>query len=545
MIKSALILFISVNLIGCNIKAKLTDISQDHYNQKNNTSYIGNYLTANYLIKKGDAYTASRTLDRNLNNPELLEIKFFSNLVSGNFNIADKVSHKLKAYDKINKLYNLPRYILKIKNNDFRGSLEVFKNEKLFFNIDDLNNLIKLWIKETENPKNYFSKNYYNKSSVHELLILENFYNSKELTKIADLIYQNNNLNSHDLLLLAGFYFRVDNFEKSKEIIKLKLPNQFDKIHIINEFSKKNNIFNKVQKLNVILASKIYNMINENNSQLNNSYSYQKILLEFSVFLEPKIDISKYALAEIYTLEKTYKTAFKILDTIPEKSFFSLPVNLKKLDIIKSSDMNIEHETLLFKVFNIWPDNKFVLYRLANYYKSKSSYHRSLKIYKKILDQYDFNDRDLFLYASNLDKIGKWKEARVLFLELLKKNPSDTFTLNYISYKLALKNQELDLALDLIKKALEIDPNNGYFLDTLGWVEYKRNNFNSAVYFLEKSVSILPRSAEVIDHLGDCYFMLNRRKEAVFEWKKALKYETNRKAIKKIKEKIRQHDSLL
>ena len=226
-------------------------------------------------------------------------------------------------------------------------------------------------------------------------------------------------------------------------------------------------------------------------------------------------------------------------------SFFYLASNLKKLSIIKSSGMDAEYKTLLFKIMDIWPDNKLVLYRLANYYKSKSSYQKSLKIYKKILDHYDSNDRDLFLYASNLDKIGKWKEARVLFLELLKKNPSDTFTLNYISYKLALKNQELDLALDLIKKALEIDPNNGYFLDTLGWVEYKRNNFNSAVYFLEKSVSILPRSAEVIDHLGDCYFMLNRKKEAIFEWNKALKYETNTNIIKKIKEKIRQHDRLL
>ena len=207
--------------------------------------------------------------------------------------------------------------------------------------------------------------------------------------------------------------------------------------------------------------------------------------------------------------------------------------------------MDAEYKTLLFKIMDIWPDNKLVLYRLANFYKSKSSYQKSLKIYKKILDHYDSNDRDLFLYASNLDKIGKWKEAKVVFLELLKKNPSDTFTLNYISYKLALKNQELELALDLIKKALEIDPNNGYFLDTLGWVEYKRNNFNSAVYFLEKSVSILPRSAEVIDHLGDCYFMLNRKKEAIFEWNKALKYETNTNIIKKIKEKIRQHDRLL
>ena len=365
------------------------------------------------------------------------------------------------------------------------------------------------------------------------------------LIKIADLIYKKNNLNSHEFLLLAGFYFRVDNFEKFKEIIKTKLPNQFDKNTIINDFSNENNMFNKIQKINVILASKIYNLINENNSKINKSYSYQKILLEFSIFLEPKMDISKYALAEIYNFEKTYKTAFKILDSIPEKSFFSLAANLKKLAIKKSSGMDIEYKKLLFKIINIWPDNKLVLYRLASYYKSKSQYHKSLKIYKKILDHYNSNDRDLFLYASNLDKIGKWKEARVLFLELLKKNPQDTFTLNYVSYKLALKNQELELALDLIKKALVLDPDNGYFLDTLGWVEYKRNNFNSAVYFLEKSVSILPRSAEVINHLGDCYFMLNRKKEAIFEWNKALKYETDKNIIKKIKEKIRKHEHLL
>ena len=185
------------------------------------------------------------------------------------------------------------------------------------------------------------------------------------------------------------------------------------------------------------------------------------------------------------------------------------------------------------------------MYTTSLYYKSKAQYQASMKIYKKILDHSDTNDRDLFLYASNLDKIGRWKEARVLFLQLLKNNPRDTYTLNYVSYKLALKNQELDFAFDLIKKALKIDPDNGYFLDTLGWVEYKRNNFNSAVYFLEKSVSILPKSAEVLDHLGDCYFMLNRKQEAVFEWNKAIKYETDKNVIKKIKEKIRKHEHLL
>ena len=217
MIKGALILLITLNLIGCNMKTKISDVSQSHSNQNNSTSYIGNYLTANYSIIKGDAYTASRILDKDLSSLKLLEIKFFSNLVSGNFDAADKVSQKIKVNGENNVFYNLPRYILKIKNNDFRGSLEVLKNQKLFFNLDELNNLTKFWINETENNKKYLTKKYYINSSIHELLILENFYNSDELTEIADLIYKKDNLNSHEFLLLAGFYFRVDNFEKAKE----------------------------------------------------------------------------------------------------------------------------------------------------------------------------------------------------------------------------------------------------------------------------------------------------------------------------------------
>ena len=393
--------------------------------------------------------------------------------------------------------------------------------------------------------KKYLSEEHYKNTSIHKLLILENFYNSSKLVQIADAIYEKNNLNSHDLMLLAGFYFRFNDFEKSKNIINTKLSNQFDKADIISSFSNKNNMFNKLQKLNTILASRLYNLINENNVEIYKSYTYQKILLEFSLFLEPKMDISKYTLAEIYNFEKTYKIAVKKLESIPDRSFFSLAAYLKKLNIFKTSKIDIKHKTLLLKVVDLWPKNKLVLYRLASYYKSKKQFSKSIKIYKSILDQHKYNNRDIFLYASNLDKIGKWEQAKTLFLQLLNENPEDAYTLNYVSYKLALKNQELDLALDLIKKAIVIDPNNGYFLDTLGWVEFKRKNYISAVFFLEKSVSILPRSVEVIDHLGDCYLMLDRKKEALFEWNKALRYETDENIIKKIKGKIRKYEHLL
>ena len=442
-------------------------------------------------------------------------------------------------------IYDLPKYILKIKKNDLEGSLGVFKNQKSFFNLDNLNTLIKFWIKETKRKDEIIQSQIFKKDSLYKLLILENFHNSKKLIKIADFIYDKTDLNSHEYLLLAGFYYRLNNVEKFKKIINTKLSDQFDKRYIIDNFPVYDNMFYNIPTLQVILSSKLYEMINEKVSNIEKSNSYQKILLEFSLYLNPKMDISKYSLAEIYNSEKTDKIALKNLNLISKNSYFFLAANLKKLTMIKSSKINLNYEELLFKVVELWPKNKLVLYRLANFYKTKQKYTNSIKVYENILNNHKTTNHDLFLYASNLDKIGKWDKAKVLLLELIEKNPKDTYTLNYLSYKLALQDQELELALNLIKKALVLDPKNGYFLDTLGWVEFKRQNYKSAVYFLEKSVSILPKESEVIDHLGDCYLMLNRKKEAVFEWKKALKHETDSKIIKKIREKINKYEPLL
>ena len=107
---------------------------------------------------------------------------------------------------------------------------------------------------------------------------------------------------------------------------------------------------------------------------------------------------------------------------------------------------------------------------------------------------------------------------------------------------MALKNQELDFARSLIKKALNLDPNNGFFLDTIGWVEFKRKNDNKAVFYLEKSIAILPKSSEILDHLGDCYLMLGRKSEAIFGRKKAIKYERNKYLIKNIQEKLKKYE---
>ena len=536
-----IIIFLTISFYGCTMNSNISKLSDIEVTNKKSPSINALYLSANYSISKGDAYTAAKTLNSNIKDLELLKLKFISNLISGNFKQAYNISNSLNINNKNGPVYELPKFALTLKNYELEQSLLVAKKIKKFLNLHDVVPLINYWLLHLKEKKDlnfdYISKDI----SIYKLLILENFYASKKLKKIVDENINLKNLNNNDLLLLAGYYFRINDIDKFKTIIQKNLPNQFDKKLLIKNISKTKNIFSEVPDLNIILASKIYNNVKVNNLQ-EYSYSHLKILLELALYLYPNMDIAKYSLAEIYDDQKSKEIALKKLNSISSESFFYLPSNLKKLSILKSSRLNAEHKKHLFKIKDKWPNNKFIMLQMADYFKSKSNFYEAIQIYKKIIENHGENNRLLFLYASSLDKMGEWHKAKELLIKILKTDPEETYTLNYFAYSLALRDEELDLALNHIKKALSLDPNNGFFLDTLGWVEFKRENYTSSVFYLEKSIMILPRSSEVMDHLGDCYLKLGRTKEAVYEWKKALKYENNITVINSIKDKLNKHE---
>ena len=536
-----IITFLTINLCACALNSNISKISDVEVQNKKSPSINALYLSANYFISRGDAYTAAKILNSNINDFKLLKLKFLSNLISGNFEKAYNISNSLNINNKNGPLYELPKFAIALKNYDLEQSLLISEKIKNFLDLNDITPLINYWLLHLQEKKelnfNFISKDI----SIHKLLILENFYESKKLKKVVHKNINLNNLNNNDLLLLAGYYFRINDIDKFKTIIQKNLPNQFDKELLIKEISKTKNIFSKVPDLRIILASKIYNNVKTNSLQ-EYSYSHIKILLELALYLYPDMDIAKYSLAEIYDDQKSEYIALKKLNSISSESFFYLPSNLKKLSILKFLNLNTEHRKHLFKIKNKWPNNKFILLQMADYQKSKNNFYEAIQIYKEIIEKHGENNRLLFLYASSLDKMGDWNKAKQLLIKILKKDPEETYTLNYFAYSLALRNEELDLAHNHIKKALSLDPKNGFFLDTLGWVEFKRKNYMSSVFYLEKSIMILPRSSEVMDHLGDCYLMLGRTKEAVYEWKKALKYENNISVIDSIKEKLNKYE---
>jgi tetratricopeptide (TPR) repeat protein len=103
-------------------------------------------------------------------------------------------------------------------------------------------------------------------------------------------------------------------------------------------------------------------------------------------------------------------------------------------------------------------------------------------------------------------------------------NDSDNATaLNYLGYMLADRGVRLEEALGYIKKALQMDPQNGAYLDSLGWAYYKLGNYVLAEENLRKASERIGNDPAVLDHLGDLYLKTDRLKMAAAYWERALR----------------------
>jgi tetratricopeptide (TPR) repeat protein len=135
--------------------------------------------------------------------------------------------------------------------------------------------------------------------------------------------------------------------------------------------------------------------------------------------------------------------------------------------------------------------------------------------------------------------------AEQQFKKVLATDPNNADALNYFGYMLADRGVRLDEAQQLIAKALEIQPGNGAFLDSLGWVHYHQNKLDMASDELRQALNKIGQDPTVHDHLGEVYFKQGKIKEAIQQWeasvsemKKASPSEQDPEELAKIVKKL-------
>jgi tetratricopeptide (TPR) repeat protein len=129
----------------------------------------------------------------------------------------------------------------------------------------------------------------------------------------------------------------------------------------------------------------------------------------------------------------------------------------------------------------------------------------------------------IFLRGAMYERMKKYAEAEAEFRKVLALNPSSASALNYLGYMLADQNVRLSEALEMIKQAVDQEPYNSAFLDSLGWVYFRLNRLDEAEDYLRRSLARGSKDPTVHDHLGDVLFGRENLKDAIAQWEISLR----------------------
>ena len=136
-------------------------------------------------------------------------------------------------------------------------------------------------------------------------------------------------------------------------------------------------------------------------------------------------------------------------------------------------------------------------------------------------------------YGAAAQEAGLYDKAAELFHKAIAMDPANAAEpYNYLGYMWAEQNSHLDEAEDAIKRALQLEPENGAYLDSMAWVEYRQGKYDQALENLKRAIENLPREdAVVFEHLGDIYLKLNRVSQALESWQKAKTLDPSNKDL--------------
>ena len=198
---------------------------------------------------------------------------------------------------------------------------------------------------------------------------------------------------------------------------------------------------------------------------------------------------------------------------------------------------------LLTEARSRFPDAPEIIYYLALAQREAKHAQQAVATFEEALHQAELEDNEIvnarfyFNYGATAEQAGLYEKAADLFRKSIALDPANAAeAYNYLGYMWAEHNLHLDEADDMIKHALKIEPNNGAYLDSLGWLEFRQGKFEQALADLLRAAKNMAQDDPVVfEHIGDTYLKLTRVPQALEAWQKAIALDPQNK---KLAEKI-------
>ncbi len=266
------------------------------------------------------------------------------------------------------------------------------------------------------------------------------------------------------------------------------------------------------------------------------------VFLQFALYVKPDFPLAHVALAEAFDGAKRYDLELAEFNSINEDSPLWLNVQIQKAFTLNALEQVDEAKVLLEKIVAQNPKDVRPLDALGNILRSHERYAEARDYYSRAIDLIDKPTKEnwALFYARGVcsERLKEWPAAEADLKRALELSPDESPVLNYLGYTWVDQSQNLKTAMDYIRKAVKLKPDDGYYVDSLGWAYFRIGNLQSAVEQLERAVELKPDDPVINDHLGDAYWRIGRTLEAKYQWQQSLTLKPDNDLLASIEKKL-------
>lgn len=235
----------------------------------------------------------------------------------------------------------------------------------------------------------------------------------------------------------------------------------------------------------------------------------------------PQSDSARYYLAAIHEETGATESAVQEYLRIPGSSRHFSEAIVHAAHLLKVQGKLNQALAVTAQGLKAKADKPQVYTMYASLLDAKSDYLGAAQILEKGLTKYSQNAELLYHHAIMLDRLGKKANMIEQMKKVLEIEPNHIQGMSYLAFTFAELNEHLAEAERLARRALELDPQDGYVLDTLGWVLFKQKKFSESIKVLEKAFASQASASIIAEHLADAYSMHSQPVKAKEMYEKA------------------------
>ena len=264
--------------------------------------------------------------------------------------------------------------------------------------------------------------------------------------------------------------------------------------------------------------------------------------LQLARFLAPQSDVVHFALGNVYEDQDRYTQANAFYGEIDAQSPYYRRAQLEYALNLNRLEQTPQAVEILNGLVSEDPLDMITVLSLGGVHAQHDAYDKAIEVYSTAADRLTRPQRiDWRLFYRRgiaYERTKQWPKAEADFKKALQLFPDQPDVLNYLGYSWIDQGINLDEGLAMVRKAVELRPNSGFIIDSLGWAYYRLGRFEEAAEELQKALELMPSDPVINDHLGDAYWQIGRKLEAVFQWKHALAGEPTAEDKVKIEQKL-------